>query len=221
MGFRNEHEARFHRVRALETELENRDREIAELQAKLKGKKQRKKKPKKEGEPPADRSGRAGKNIPKVADLPEGDTWKMPVHRPYLWVVGLAMIVISVGVGWLFGVQRGLPWGTIAAIAVVCNLPALYTFHRKHLILDKRAGTITTRNSLLGVPWSSVVHYRGQHLRVKLRTVRSRDEADYTAADVFLGKTRLLTGRESRTVPIAWRIAAFLELHYEGPRPGR
>lgn len=40
MGFRNEEDARFHRILALEAELEERDRKIAALEAKLDGKKE-------------------------------------------------------------------------------------------------------------------------------------------------------------------------------------
>lgn len=76
MGFRNDEEARAHRVRALEKDLEERDRKIAVLEARLEGKQKPARKEKKD-----DTRGRGAKGVPKVADVPEGDRWTVPVHH--------------------------------------------------------------------------------------------------------------------------------------------
>lgn len=206
MGFRNEEEARAHRIHALETELSERNRKIAELEAKLEGQKEPPRKRQKRGA-----RGGGKKDVPKVADVPEGDLWTLPVHQPLMWLVGLAWVAVTMGIGGYLHLVDGMAWSEVAPAMLAC-FPALFLFHRRRLVLDKRAGTVTQQNRLLIATWTRATSYRGQSIRVERRHYSPKDGAPHWNGHVFLGKMKLFAMREEPAIALARRVAAFLEI---------
>lgn len=225
MGFRDEERARFHRIQALEIELEERDRKIAELEgtivaleeelaAALEGKKGKKRR-----ESGADR--RAAKGIPKGADGSERDRWTVSVTPPHRWLWGVAIIAAVSAVAGYIRITEGTPWGLLIPVVLTVCFPTVFLFHRRHLVLDKKAGTITQRNSVLGVPWTHVERYRGQSIRVKVERIDREHGRTRWVGHVLLGEAPLFAMEKDSAIHLARRIAAFLEIPCKAPSVGQ
>lgn len=210
MGFRNDEDARIHRIDALEGAVSEKDAEIARLKAQLEDKEARQDRGEPSEEEARGTKKRPAKSAPpRVDGVPEGDRWEVATHQPYMWMLGVVWIAATAAWVAYSHFVNGAPAPEAALGMLVC-LPSLALFHRQRLVLDKQAGIVTQRNWVLFVPWSRVAKYQGQSIRVERRRYSSKDVDSRWNGHVFLGKMKLFAMREEEAVALAQRVAAFL-----------
>lgn len=146
MGFRNEKIAPIHRIRALEAELERRDRKIAMLRAELEA---------------------VPEQRVKARAVPRSDRWTVVPERPYKdwW----KLVPVPPGAVFVCGYVGGASWSTAIMMSLAtCLLILIASFHQTGLTLNKETGTVTSWHRYLGFRWTGYsVSCRGQSIKVR------------------------------------------------------
>ncbi len=217
MGFRNDEDARIHRIDALEGELEEKDAEIARLKAELDS----------EREVDADMAELAAMEAEQRRHEPaagaerasaksRGDVWAFDTHMAHAWMFGVGWIVVVGGAAAYMSYVQALPlselWPALPAL-----LLGLFFFHRHGLILDKSAGTVTRKDRLLFFSWSRVRPYAGKAITIERRYYSNKDGDSYWTGHVFLGDLKLFAKKEAEATRIAKEVASFLGIACRPP----
>lgn len=146
MGFRNEKIAPIHRIRALEAELERRDRKIAMLRAELEA---------------------VPEQRVKARAVPRSDRWTVVPERPYKdwW----KLVPVPPGAVFVCGYVGGASWSTAIMMSLAtCLLILIASFHQTGLTLNKETGTVTSWHRYLGFRWTGYsVSCRGLSIKVR------------------------------------------------------
>lgn len=207
MSFRNDRDASRHRIDALEEEVAEKDRKIADLERELAGRGKASKKPGRKG----DAAGRGGA-VPQVAGLPEGDVWEVPFYDPKALWIALGWIVLLVGGAlWMWLMRHD---ASMFIAAGIFTAPALVFVHRSGLVIDKRSKTLTHWHWLV-VPWKKVLPLAGNHIAMETRLVTPKDSDSYWAGRVFLGNHQLFQKKKHEAERLGTRIAAFAGIPFK------
>jgi hypothetical protein len=226
MGFRNDEDARIHRIDALEGELDEKDAEIARLKAELEAKEVDGDLAELERMEAAEReqaAGRARQQAPrapsKSAPSKTKDTrevWAFDTHKPNAWMIGVGWFVVVAAGAWYMHAMRGMEWATLWPALVI--LPMGFMFlHRHGLVLDKRAGTVTRTDRLLFLSFRRERPYAGKAITVARRYYSSDTGDGHYNGHVFLGDLKLFAKREAEADRLAKQIAEFLGIPVRPP----
>lgn len=199
MSFRNDDDARRHRIDALESDLEEKDAEIARLKTALEAK---------ESAPKSKKS--APRSVAtKAAQVPGGDVWKLDTHDKRSWMFGVGWLVVLAAIlGYL---HRTGSVGAEEGLWVVCfGIPGLFFFARSGLVLDRSAGTVTRWRAFFFAKWRRTVPLAGRAIEIEKRLASPEEGSSYWAGRVYLGDLKLFAKKEEDAERLAQQIAAYL-----------
>ena len=223
MGFRNDEDARIHRIDALEGALDEKDAEIARLKAQLEAKDvddDRVELERMEAEERKDAAARAQqKQAPRTKikqDTREVRT--IDLHMPHLWMLGVAWIPVVAAVAWYMHAIQGMEWEALWPALLVLPV-GLFFLHRHTLVLDKRSGTVTRLDQVLVFSWRRVRPYAGKAITIHRGYYSNEDGNSHWTGHVFLEDLKLFVKKEGQARRLAKEIAEFLDITYRTARP--